>query len=108
MIIGRSTCETRCHDISAIVVKAPPCALVVDVGLVFVREADHRYVTGYVGYAIELREHRESLVFESDCSIVCILRSTSVSDRSGVVVVNYTIAVEIDNIIVTWQFLTII
>ena len=89
-------------------VVAPPYTLVVDIGLVLVGKTDHRHIACHIGNSIELCEHRESLVFESDCRIICILRRTGISDRSGVVVIYYTIAVEVNNIVVTRQFLSVI
>ena len=56
--------------------------------------------TGYIGYAIELGKATEAFPLKTERGIIGVLRCTGILIRSTVVVVNYTVTVEVYNIVV--------
>ena len=62
------------------------------------REVDF---TGYIGYAIELGKATEAFPLKTERGIIGVLRCTGILIRSTVVVVNYTVTVEVYYIVVS-------
>ena len=56
--------------------------------------------TGYIGYSIELGKATEAFPLKTERGIIGVLRCTGILIRSTVVVVNYTVTVEVYNIVV--------
>ena len=71
------------------------------------RQRVESYVTAYVGNAIELSIDAKALIVYTKRQVIGVLRSTRITVRCAIILINNTVTIEVGNNVLTRKFLVV-